>query len=109
MVRPAGPLVLGYGIRLACESGDAPRAAVQGQPPTAGCIGPRRITRRAVMGIRRTYMKIGHDTLIGALLIIAGALALGYTVNGSRTWRTLSIIGACVAIIIGVLLIFGLA
>ncbi len=54
-------------------------------------------------------MTLGHDTLLAALLIIAGVLAIGYATNNTRTWRTLSLVGACVTIIIGVLLLFGLA
>ncbi len=54
-------------------------------------------------------MTIGHDTLIAALLSIAGVLAIGYATKPSQTLRTLAIVGACVTIIIGVLQLFGLA
>ena len=54
-------------------------------------------------------MTLGHDTLLAALLLIAGVLAMGYATTTTQTWRTLSLVGACVTIIIGMLLLFGLA
>ena len=54
-------------------------------------------------------VKFGHDTLMGAGLVIAGALTVAYTRAATRILLILALIGAAVTIVIGVLLLFGLA
>jgi ABC-type enterochelin transport system permease subunit len=54
-------------------------------------------------------MKFGHDTLMGIGLVASGGLTFAYTRVPSKTLLTLTLIGAAVTIIIGVLLFFGLA
>jgi hypothetical protein len=54
-------------------------------------------------------MKFGHDTLMGAALVISGGLAVAYTRGATRTLLILTLIGAAVTLVIGVLLFFGLA
>jgi len=54
-------------------------------------------------------MKFGHDTLMGAALVISGGLTVAYTRATSRILLILNLIGAAVTIVIGVLLFFGLA
>ncbi len=45
-------------------------------------------------------MKIGHDTLIGALLIIAGALTIAYAQTDAKNLRVAALLGAVVTIVI---------
>lgn len=54
-------------------------------------------------------MKIGHDTLIGVLLIVAGALTIAYAQANAKNLRVAALVGAVVTIVIGLLLLFGLA
>ena len=54
-------------------------------------------------------MKFGHDTLMGAALVISGGLTVAYTRAASRILLILTLIGAVVTLAIGVLLFFGLA
>lgn len=61
-------------------------------------------------------MKFGHDTVMGVILVLSGGLTIGYvraasahTKAVSRTLRILTLIGAVAAIVIGLLLFFGLA
>jgi len=56
-------------------------------------------------------MKFGHDTVMGVVLVISGGLTFAYTraKAPSRMLLILTIIGAATAIIIGLLLFFGLA
>lgn len=54
-------------------------------------------------------MKFGHDTVMGIVLVISGGLAIAYTRAPSKNLRILTLIGAAAAIIIGLLLFFGLA
>ena len=54
-------------------------------------------------------MKFGHDTLMGAALVISGGLTVAYTRVASRILLILTLIGATVTLVIGVLLFFGLA
>ena len=54
-------------------------------------------------------MKFGHDTVMGILLVASGALTIAYVRAASRTLRILALSGAAVAIVIGLLLFFGLA
>jgi len=54
-------------------------------------------------------MKFGHDTLMGAALVISGGLTVAYTRFASRNLLVLAVIGAVVTMLIGVLLFFGLA
>jgi hypothetical protein len=61
-------------------------------------------------------MKFGHDTVMGIFLVASGGLTIAYvraasahTKTVSRTLRILTLIGAAAAIIIGLLLFFGLA
>jgi hypothetical protein len=52
---------------------------------------------------------LGHDTLMGAVLLASGGLTIWYTRAGARNLRMWAIIGAAATIIIGLLLLFGLA
>jgi hypothetical protein len=52
-------------------------------------------------------MKFGHDTLMGAALVISGGLAVAYTRGATRILLILTLIGAAVTLVIGVLLFFG--
>jgi hypothetical protein len=54
-------------------------------------------------------MKFGHDTLMGAALVISAGLTVAYTRAASRTLLILTLIGAAVTLVIGVLLFFRLA
>jgi hypothetical protein len=54
-------------------------------------------------------MKFGHDTVMGVVLVISGLLTFAYTRSPTRTVRILTLIGAAVTIIIGLLLFFSLA
>jgi hypothetical protein len=61
-------------------------------------------------------MKFGHDTVMGIILVASGGLTIAYVRAASayvraalRTLRILSLIGAAAAIVIGLLLFFGLA
>jgi hypothetical protein len=54
-------------------------------------------------------MEIGHDTLMGALLVASGGLTVAYVRAASRNLRILVLVGAAITIIIGLLLFFGLA
>jgi hypothetical protein len=54
-------------------------------------------------------MKFGHDTLMGAALVISGGLTVAYTRAASKILLILTLIGAAVTLVIGVLLFFGLA
>jgi ABC-type enterochelin transport system permease subunit len=54
-------------------------------------------------------MKFGHDTLMGIGLVASGGLTFAYTRVPSKTLLILTLIGAAVTVIIGVLLFFGLA
>ena len=54
-------------------------------------------------------MKFGHDTLMGAALVISGGLAVVYTRGATRILLILTLIGAALTLVIGVLLFFGLA
>ena len=54
-------------------------------------------------------MKFGHDTLMGAALVISGGLTVAYTRAASKILLILTRIGAAVTLVIGVLLFFGLA
>jgi ABC-type enterochelin transport system permease subunit len=53
-------------------------------------------------------MKFGHDTLMGAALVISGGLTVAYTRFASRILLILTLVGAAVTLVIGVLLFFGL-
>jgi hypothetical protein len=60
--------------------------------------------------------KFGHDTVMGVLLVASGGLTIAYVRAASayakavsRTLRILTLIGAAVSIVIGLLLFFGLA
>ena len=53
-------------------------------------------------------LTLGHDTLIGILLALAGLLTIGYARDGAQNLRQYAIGGAAVTIVIGVLLFFGL-
>jgi ABC-type enterochelin transport system permease subunit len=54
-------------------------------------------------------MKFGHDTLMGAARVISGGLTVAYTRAVSKILLILTLIGAAVTLVIGVLLFFGLA
>ena len=54
-------------------------------------------------------MKFGHDALMGIGLVGSGGLTFAYSRVPSKTLLILTLIGAAVTIIIGVLLFFGLA
>jgi hypothetical protein len=54
-------------------------------------------------------MEFGHDTVIGVLLVASGGFTIAYVRAASRNLRILALIGAAVSIVIGLLLIFGLA
>jgi hypothetical protein len=54
-------------------------------------------------------MEIGHDTLMGAVLVASGGLTVAYVRATSRNLRILVLLGAAVTIIVGLLLFFGLA
>jgi hypothetical protein len=61
-------------------------------------------------------VKFGHDTVMGILLVASGGLTIAYVrvasayvKAASRTLRISALIGAAVAIVIGLLLFFGLA
>lgn len=54
-------------------------------------------------------MKFGHDTLMGAALVISAGLTVAYTRATSKILLILTLIGAAVTLVIGVLLFFGLA
>lgn len=61
-------------------------------------------------------MTFGHDTVMGVVLVASGGLTIGYVraasahaKAASRTLRILTLIGAVAAIVIGLLLFFGLA
>jgi hypothetical protein len=61
-------------------------------------------------------VKFGHDTVMGVLLVVSGGLTIAYvraasahTKAVSRVLRNLTLLGAVVSIVIGLLLFFGLA
>ena len=61
-------------------------------------------------------MKFGHDTVMGIVLDASGGLTIAYVraasayaKAASRTLRIFTLIGAVAAIVIGLLLFFGLA
>jgi hypothetical protein len=60
-------------------------------------------------------VKFGHDTVMGVLLVASGGLTIAYIraassyAKATRTLRILTLIGAAVSIVIGLLLFFGLA
>jgi hypothetical protein len=54
-------------------------------------------------------VEFGHDTVMGAALVISGGLTFAYTRSASRPLLILVVIGAVVTIVIGLLLFFGLA
>ena len=61
-------------------------------------------------------MKFGHDTVMGIVLVASGGLTIGYVraasayaKAASRTLRIFTLVGAVAAIVIGLLLFFGLA
>jgi hypothetical protein len=54
-------------------------------------------------------MKFGHDTLMGAALVVSGGLTFAYTRAASKILLILTLIGAAATIVIGLLLFFGLA
>ena len=54
-------------------------------------------------------MKLGHDTLMGAVLVIAALLTIGYAARGERAVRAAAVVGAIATFVIGVLLFFSLA
>ena len=53
-------------------------------------------------------LTLGHDTLIGILLALAGLVTIGYAREGAKNLRQYAIGGAVVTIVIGALLFFGL-
>jgi hypothetical protein len=52
---------------------------------------------------------VGHDTLMGVLLAIAGVLTIVYAKDGARNLQLMAIVGAVVTVVIGALLFFGIA
>ena len=54
-------------------------------------------------------MTLGHDTLMGAILIIAGLLTVGYAARNEQSVRAAAVVGAIATFVIGVLLLFSLA
>jgi hypothetical protein len=61
-------------------------------------------------------VKFGHDTVMGIILVASGGLTIAYVRTASayvraalRTLRIFALIGAAAAIVIGLLLFFGLA
>jgi hypothetical protein len=61
-------------------------------------------------------MTFGHDTVMGVVLVASGGLTIAYVRAASayakavsRALRVLVLVGAAAAIIIGLLLFFGLA
>ena len=61
-------------------------------------------------------MKFGHDTVMGIILVLSGGLTIAYVRDASTHTKAVSralliftLIGAVAAIVIGLLLFFGLA
>ena len=61
-------------------------------------------------------MKFGHDTVMGIVLVLSGGLTMAYvraasvhTKTVSRALLIFTLLGAVAAIVIGLLLFFGLA
>jgi len=54
-------------------------------------------------------VKLGHDTVMGVLLVASGGVTIAYVRAASRTLRILVLIGTAVTVVIGLLLFFGLA
>jgi hypothetical protein len=53
-------------------------------------------------------IKLGHDVLIGAILIIAALISLLYASRGAVSFRMASVLGCVATAVIGVLLVFSL-
>lgn len=54
-------------------------------------------------------MTLGHDTLMGVVLIIAGILTFAFTRDRNKNLEVGVIVGALATAVIGVLLLFSLA
>lgn len=53
-------------------------------------------------------MTLGHDTLIGVVLIVAGVLTFAFSRDNTKNLRIGALVGALATAVIGVLLFFGL-